>query len=274
SRANAAPTWCGWSTRSRARAGSGRWRPSCGRKASRRPGRGCSRSTRRNWSIAPPQTPTLRTRRPRPAEMASARAVLSGDAPDVAAGLLGAALTVRGVTARIVEVEAYAGDHDPASHAYRGRTPRTAVMFGPAGHLYVYRSHGIHLCMNVTCGTEGRAAAVLLRAGRITAGADRVAARRAPITDPVRWARGPGNLGAALGIAPEDDGTDLLAGGEISLVLGPRPAPEDIARGPRVGVSQNADVPWRWWLAGAPEVSAYRRSPRAPLPGSGADGRR
>lgn len=207
--------------------------------------------------------------------MERARAALSGDAQDVAVALLGAALTVRGVTARIVEVEAYAGAHDPASHAYRGRTPRTAVMFGPAGHLYVYRSHGIHLCMNVTCGVEGRAAAVLLRAGRITAGGDQVAARRAPITDPVRWARGPGNLGAALGVALDDDGTDLLAaGGEISLMLGPRPTLETIARGPRVGVSQNADVPWRWWLAGAPEVSAYRRSPRAPLPGAEADGRR
>lgn len=207
--------------------------------------------------------------------MTDARTLLGGEAPDVAPALLGAALTVRGVTARIVEVEAYAGELDPASHAYRGRTPRTAVMFGPAGHLYVYRSHGIHLCMNVSCGVEGRAAAVLLRAGRIIAGGDRVAARRAPITDPVRWARGPGNLGAALGIAPEDDGSDLLAGdGDLALVLGPRPSSEDIGRGPRVGVSQNADVPRRWWLAGAPEVSTYRRSPRAPLPDVGGDGRR
>lgn len=207
--------------------------------------------------------------------MTDARAALSGDAQDVAVALLGAALTVRGVTARIVEVEAYAGEQDPASHAYRGPTARTAVMFGPAGHLYVYRSHGIHLCMNVTCSVPGRAAAVLLRAGRITAGCELVAERRAPISEPARWARGPGNLGAALGITPQDDGTDLFAGtGDVGLVLGRRPTAEEVRSGPRVGVSQNAEVPWRWWLAGAPEVSAYRRSPRAPLPGRGDDGRR
>lgn len=205
--------------------------------------------------------------------MTDARALLSGPAQDIAVALLGAELTVRGVTARLVEVEAYAGQADPASHAYRGPTARTAVMFGPAGHLYVYRSYGIHLCMNITSSVPGQAAAVLLRAGRITAGQDIVAARRAPVADPTRWARGPGNLGAALGITRADDGADLLAAdGELRLVLGPRPAPEDIRSGPRVGVSQNADVPWRWWLAGAPEVSAYRRSPRAPLPGAGADG--
>lgn len=207
--------------------------------------------------------------------MTDARTLLSGDAQDVAVALLGAELTVRGVTARIVEVEAYAGAQDPASHAYRGPTARTAVMFGPAGHLYVYRSYGIHLCMNVTSSVPGRAAAVLLRAGRIVAGHDIVAARRAPVEDPDRWARGPGNLGAALGITRADDGADLFAAdGELGLSLGPRPTPDQVRSGPRVGVSQNADVPWRWWLDGAPEVSAYRRSPRAPLPGRGDDGRR
>ncbi|TGD86223.1 DNA-3-methyladenine glycosylase [Mycolicibacterium sp. CH28] len=198
-------------------------------------------------------------------------ALLDTDPVSAARLLLGGVISCRGVSALIVEVEAYGGPPDgpwpdPASHSFRGPGMRNAVMFGPAGRLYTYRSHGIHVCGNVTCGPEGAAAAVLLRAAAIEAGFDDAQGRRGPAVRPTALARGPGNLCSALGITMDDYGLDLFdAGSPVTLQLGD--GGPDTA-GPRVGVSQAADRPWRLWLTGRPEVSAYRRSPRAPRPGA------
>lgn len=184
--------------------------------------------------------------------------------------LLGARLYGRAVTATIVEVEAYGGPPDgpwpdPASHSYRGLRIRNTVMFGPPGRLYTYRSHGIHVCANVVCGGDGTAAAVLLRAGVIDDGEPVARQRRGLVPAERALARGPGNLCAALGITMEDNGIDLFdADSPVRLVLG---RGVDAVDGPRVGVSTAADRAWRLWLPGVPEVSAYRRSPRAPAPG-------
>lgn len=185
--------------------------------------------------------------------------------------LLGATLTGRGVSGIIVEVEAYGGVPDgpwpdAAAHSYRGPTGRNAIMFGPPGRLYTYRSHGIHVCANVVCGPDGTAAAVLLRAAALEEGTDVARARRGESVRTSALARGPGNLCSAMGIAMEDNGIDLF--GRNSAVTLQLREPLTAVPGPRVGVSQAADRPWRLWLAGRPEVSAYRRSPRAPAPGA------
>ncbi|WP_326546700.1 DNA-3-methyladenine glycosylase [Mycolicibacterium sp. ND9-15] len=196
--------------------------------------------------------------------------VLSADPLTAAQRLLGAVLTARGVSATIVEVEAYGGPPDgpwpdAAAHSYRGPGTRNRVMFGPAGRLYTYRSHGIHVCANVVCATDGVAGAVLLRAAAIEAGLSTAYARRGESVRPAALARGPGNLCSALGITMEDNGIDLFdPRSPIQVTFGERHVTE---QGPRVGVSKAADRPWRLWLAGRPEVSAYRRSPRAPAPG-------
>ncbi|BBY35412.1 3-methyladenine DNA glycosylase [Mycolicibacter minnesotensis] len=185
--------------------------------------------------------------------------------------LLGATLRCRGVAATIVEVEAYGGVPDgpwpdPAAHSYRGPTPRNAVMFGPPGRLYTYRSYGMHVCANVVCGPDGTAAAVLLRAAVVDAGESLVRVRRGDAVPRAALARGPGNLCAALGIAMADNGIDLLdPSGPVRLELGGKLPDQS---GPRVGVSRAADRPWRLWVPARPEVSAYRRSPRAPAPGA------
>jgi DNA-3-methyladenine glycosylase len=185
--------------------------------------------------------------------------------------LLGATLTGRGVRAIVVEVEAYGGVPDgpwpdAAAHSYRGLNGRNAVMFGPPGRLYTYRSHGIHVCANVSCAPEGTAAAVLLRAAVLEDGADLARGRRGELVRTAALARGPGNLCSALGIAMTDNGIDLFdPDSPVTLELND---PLSAVSGPRVGVSQAADRPWRLWLAGRPEVSAYRRSPRAPAPGA------
>ena len=186
--------------------------------------------------------------------------------------LLGAGLTVRGVRATIVEVEAYGGVPDGpwpdrAAHSYRGPTGRNRVMFGPPGHLYTYRSYGMHICANVACGPDGTAAAVLLRAAVIDDGEALARDRRGGTVPGVALARGPGNLCSALGITMEDNGINLFdASGELHLQLR---EPVAAQVGPRVGVSHAADRAWRLWVPGRPEVSAYRRSPRAPAPGAG-----
>lgn len=196
---------------------------------------------------------------------------LAVDPVEAAHRLLGATLTGRGVTATIVEVEAYGGVPDgpwpdAAAHSYRGPTPRNAVMFGPPGRLYTYLSHGIHICANVVCGTEGVAAAVLLRAAAFETGLDVAQSRRGASVGTRALGRGPGNLCSAAGITMADNGIDLFSDDSpIRLQLSGSPK---AAFGPRVGVSQAADRPWRLWLPGRPEVSAYRRSPRAPAPGS------
>jgi DNA-3-methyladenine glycosylase len=193
------------------------------------------------------------------------------DPVEAAHRLLGATLTGRGVSGIVVEVEAYGGDPegpwpDAAAHSYRGLRPRNAIMFGPPGRLYTYRSHGIHVCANVSCGPDGSAAAVLLRAAALDDGTDVARARRGELVRAAALARGPGNLCSAMGITMEDNGIDLFGrNAPVSLELH---EPLTAASGPRVGVSQAADRPWRLWLAGRPEVSAYRRSPRAPAPGA------
>ncbi|MGZ6777576.1 MAG: DNA-3-methyladenine glycosylase [Mycobacterium sp.] len=195
---------------------------------------------------------------------------MSVDPLAAAKRLLGAALVGRGVSAMIVEVEAYGGPPDgpwpdAASHSFRGRRGRNTVMFGPAGRLYTYRSHGIHVCANVVCASDGVAGAVLLRAAAVESGLDIAWLRRGASVRPTALARGPGNLCSALGITMEDNGIDLFdLRSPVQLTLAEERAAAD---GPRVGVSQAADRRWRFWLAGRPEVSLYRRSPRAPAPG-------
>lgn len=185
--------------------------------------------------------------------------------------LLGAVVTGRGVEALIVEVEAYGGPDDgpwpdAASHSFRGPNTRNSVMFGPSGTLYTYRSHGIHVCANVVCGTAGVAGAVLLRAAAIKAGIETARARRGDQVSQAALARGPGNLCSALGISLADNGIELFnPAAPVRLTLG---EPRESVSGPRVGVSKAADRPWRMWLAGHGEVSPYRRSPRAPAPGT------
>lgn len=184
--------------------------------------------------------------------------------------LLGATVTARGVRATVVEVEAYGGVPDGpwpdrAAHSYRGPTGRNAVMFGPPGHLYTYRSYGIHVCANVACGPDGTAAAVLLRAAVIDDGEPLSRSRRGETVSGAGLARGPGNLCSALGITMDDNGIDLFGpDSPVRLHLGD-PVPG--LAGPRVGVSNAADRPWRLWVPGHREVSAYKRSKRAPLPG-------
>jgi len=196
------------------------------------------------------------------------RKLLSGSAWDVAPMLLGCVLRCErddaGVAVVITEVEAYDGQTDPASHAYRAVTARNAVMFGPAGHLYIYRSYGLHWCANIVTGVDGKASAVLVRAGRLVEGSDRARLRRGEGVREVDLTRGPGRLCQALGLVGEDNGADLLSTGAVTLVEGtPVPRPK-IESGPRVGVSAGHLVPWRFWVRGEPSVSAYRLSPRAP----------
>lgn len=192
--------------------------------------------------------------------------LLSAPADEVAPHLLGARLrhrTVDGtVTVELTEVEAYLGTADPASHAYRGRTPRNEVMFGPAGHLYVYFSYGMHWCANVVTGEDGTASAVLLRAGRVVEGEDLARVRRGPRVSSLGLARGPACLTQALGIDRSCNGADLLAGPDLTLEPAPASVTDTMA-GPRVGISVAHDVPLRFWVRDEPTVSTYKRSPRA-----------
>jgi DNA-3-methyladenine glycosylase len=191
----------------------------------------------------------------------SLRRLLAGSPEGAARGLLGCALSAGGVTARITEVEAYAGTHDAASHAFRGRTPRTAVMFGPAGFAYVYFTYGMHWCINVVCGPDGEASAVLLRAGEVVRGLATARARRPAARADAELARGPARLCSALGITGEHNGVDLLAVGSPVRLRRMRAVgdPPEILAGPRVGVTGAHDVPWRFWYADDPTVSPYRR---------------
>ena len=195
--------------------------------------------------------------------------VLAGDVLEVAPRLLGCRVTHDGVTVRITEVEAYAGPLDPASHAFRGPTARTEVMFGPPGRLYVYRSYGLHWCANVVTGSDGTASAVLLRAGEVVEGVEVARSRRGPRTADRSLARGPGCLGQALGLSGAQDGADLVHGPDVRLELGDPVPLECVRHGPRVGVRLAHARPWRFWLDGDPSVSSYRRSPRADPSGEG-----
>lgn len=184
------------------------------------------------------------------------------DALDVAPALLNKLLVVGDRVGRIVEVEAYRGSDDPASHAHRGPTPRTEVMFGPAGHLYVYFSYGMHWCANVVCGPVGRAGAVLLRAGEPVAGLDAIRAARPAARRDRDLASGPARLCQALGIDGGFGGIDLVRA-ERGVDLATDGWAPDVAPATsvRVGLSpaRGADLPWRWYLPGHPHVSARPR---------------
>lgn len=186
--------------------------------------------------------------------------------------LLGATLSVLGpttaVSVRLTEVEAYLGEHDPGSHAFRGRTARNSSMFEAGGRIYVYSIYGMHHCANIVCGPAGSASAVLLRAGEVTRGVEAARARRPRAQRDTDLARGPARLCTALGLTREDDGALLgEAGGRARLVLPEEPvAPAMIRRGPRTGVTgpggDGDAYPWRFWIDGDPTVSAYRAAPR------------
>lgn len=180
---------------------------------------------------------------------------LAGPVLEVAPRLLNAVLRHGEIAVRLTEVEAYAGPDDPGSHAFRGKTRRNAVMFGPAGLLYCYFTYGMHVCANVTVGPDETPSAVLLRAGEVVEGVSAVRERRVGASDR-DLARGPARLCRALGIQLTDDGTDLSRG-PITLELGVPPG--EVANGPRVGLRGAADRPWRFWIPGDPTVSVYRR---------------
>lgn len=188
------------------------------------------------------------------------RSALADDPVVVAPRLLGLVLVCGDRAARIVEVEAYRGADDPASHAALGATPRNATMFGPPGHLYVYRSYGIHWCANVVCGEPGTAAAVLLRAGAPLRGVDAMRAARAAARRDVDLCSGPGKLCQALGIDGDDDGIDLLAPrSRATLVDDGARLDGAIVQTRRVGISRAVERPWRWFVEGDPNVSSPRR---------------
>ena len=174
---------------------------------------------------------------------------------EVAPDLIGVTLLVDGVGGPIVEVEAY--DHeDPAAHGYGGRTERNASMFGPPGHAYVYRSYGIHWCLNFVCEAEGSASAVLIRALEPAHGLDAMRERRG-LDDTRLLCAGPGRLCQALGITRAHDGFAL---DEPPFELVGREAEPQIAAGPRIGITKAADRPWRYGIAGSRYLSRTMRS--------------
>jgi len=163
------------------------------------------------------------------------------------------------VAVALTEVEAYMGTADPASHAYRGRTQRNAVMFGPPGHAYVYFTYGMHFCVNLVCMAEGTASAVLLRAGALIAGVDVARSRRAASRTDADLARGPARLCQALAIDRALDGADVCdTASPLRIRPGRAPDAGQVRCGPRVGVRGAADAPWRFWIDGEPTVSVYR----------------
>jgi len=199
--------------------------------------------------------------------MTAARELLSGPALRVAPRLLGAVLVSdiggASVAVRITEVEAYEGAADPASHAFRGPTPRTAVMFGPPGGLYCYFTYGMHWCANVVCGTDGVAAAVLLRAGQIVEGADTAFARRPAARTARELARGPARLASCLALDVTTNGVDLCDPASPVRIEGVRRRrPPRVVAGPRVGISVATDRPRRFWVDGDPTVSTFKAGGR------------
>ncbi|MFJ8196340.1 DNA-3-methyladenine glycosylase [Streptomyces sp. NPDC096152] len=185
-------------------------------------------------------------------------------APDLLGRVLVRTTPAGPIALRLTEVEAYDGPNDPGSHAYRGRTPRNEVMFGPPGHVYVYFTYGMWHCMNLVCGPEGRAAAVLLRAGEIVEGAELARSRRPAARNDKELAKGPARLASALGVDRTLDGTDACTADDTPLRIAtgtPFPSTR-IRSGPRTGVSGdggNGEIhPWRFWVADDPTVSPYR----------------
>jgi DNA-3-methyladenine glycosylase len=187
------------------------------------------------------------------------------DALEVAPALLNKVLVRGGRSARIVEVEAYRGEEDPASHAYRGPTRRNATMFGPPGRLYVYFTYGMHWCANAVCGTEGEAMAVLLRALAPVSGLEemRIGRQGGAGGRPLRPApldrhltSGPARLCQAFSITGADDGADLVRGDRgLRIVDDGVPPPRRVATSGRVGVSTASELPWRFFVPGDPHLS-------------------
>jgi DNA-3-methyladenine glycosylase len=209
------------------------------------------------------------------------RAFFDRDPVVVAPELLGKLLRRGGLLARIVEVEAYRGASDAASHAFRGKTARNATMFGPPGHLYVYFTYGMHFCANVVCWPEGEAGAVLLRALAPLSGLEEMAARRygTALRGPSGQQRaavarrpwrpeglcsGPAKLCQAFSLDRTADGYDLISGREgVVLLDDGTQAPREPANGTRIGLSKTSparEEPWRWWIPGEANVSARRPS--------------
>lgn len=209
----------------------------------------------------------------------------------VAPQLLGAVLrrvTVDGVgdtgtvAVQLTEVEAYPGIGDPASHTAKGWTPRCATMFGPPGHIYVYASYGIHRAGNIVCRPEGTGAGVLMRAGRVVEGLDVARRRRTRVRDGVAvvpadeaLGRGPGNLGAVLGldldldgatlaVVGDDNGTDATSStaGDATFTLTPPASAVEYVSGPRIGISKNVEAPLRFWIPGDRTVTTPRGRPK------------
>jgi DNA-3-methyladenine glycosylase len=198
------------------------------------------------------------------------RARLARPALVVAPRLLGAVVVsdVGGqrVAVRLTEVEAYEGMDDPASHAFRGPTTRTAVMFGPPGHLYCYFTYGMHWCANVVCGTHGVAAAVLLRAGQVIEGVDVARARRPAARRDADLARGPARLASCLALAADENGLDLCdPSSVVRLESMPARQRPDVAAGPRVGITVATERAWRFWLTAHPTVSQFKAGGRKRL---------
>ncbi|WP_066285890.1 DNA-3-methyladenine glycosylase [Arthrobacter sp. B6] len=209
-----------------------------------------------------------------PADPDLLRELLSGDARRIAPKLLGSVLSHNShegtVAVRITEVEAYMGPGDslhpdPGSHTFRGPTARNAPMFGPAGHLYVYFTYGMHYCANIVCGPAGIASAVLLRAGQVVEGLHLAGVRRPTSKSVADLASGPARLATALALTTADSGRDALSE-PFDLRLPETPA-LDVSSGPRVGVSGaggSEDYPWRFWLPGDPTVSRYKAAKPRP----------
>lgn len=189
------------------------------------------------------------------------RSFYARDVLDVAPELLNKVLVCGDRAGRIVEVEAYRGGEDPASHAYKGCTARNAAMFGAPGHLYVYFTYGMHWCANVVCMPEGTAQAVLLRALAPLGGLEQMRAARPRGRGDRELCSGPARLCQALGIDRSYDGADLVRAdsrGVVVLADG-TPPPEEPGTGGRVGIRVAREQPWRWWVPGDPNLS--RREP-------------
>lgn len=178
------------------------------------------------------------------------------DSRTVAVELLNKILLNGRTGGRIVEVEAYGGADDPGSHAFRGPTARNAVMFGPPGHLYVYFTYGMHWCANAVCGQEGEGAAVLIRALAPLYGLRRMRSRRPVARSDREICSGPAKLCQALGIDGAHDGSDLVTGDRLVTICDDgTPPPSTPGRSTRIGLGAGADLPWRWYVSGDPNLS-------------------